>query len=83
VVLVVVFVVALVVVFVVALVVVLVVALVVVALVVVALVVVGMVFEHVAPLQNPGIPEATMMHGFPLGFMTLSQVMEAEHLGLL
>jgi len=42
-----------------------------------------MVFEHVAPLQNPGIPEATMMHGFPLGFMTLSQVMEAEHLGLL
>jgi len=71
-------VVALVVVFVVALVVVLVV-----ALVVVALVVVGAVFWQTAPLQNPATPVAWITHGFPAGFMRLSQVMEAEHLGLL
>jgi len=85
--LVVVLVVALVVVLVVALVVVLVVALVVVLVVEAALVVVlvvevdGLVFWQVAPLQNPVM--APLMQGTPCFLKMLSQVMAAEHLGLL
>jgi hypothetical protein len=46
-----------------------------------ALVVVGLFLWQVAPLQNPVI--APLMHGTPLFLKMLSQVMLAEHLGLL